>query len=162
TTILVTHDQAEALSMSDEVVLMQLGKIVDLGDPRGLYQSPVTLPTATFVGASNILGGTALHDARAGETVEVQLDGPHRIRATAQVDVTADARVDLAIKPEDIEVDASRSTGATGNELNCSIANLIYYGSHTLLTLRTPEGGEIELRAWGDKNSLVAVGDEVA
>src|SRR5262249_3000309 len=99
TTILVTHDQAEALSMSDEVVLMQLGKIVDLGDPRGLYQSPVTLPTATFVGASNILGGTTLHAARAGDTVEVQLDGPHRIRATAQVDVPADARVDLAIKP---------------------------------------------------------------
>jgi iron(III) transport system ATP-binding protein len=163
TTILVTHDQAEALSMSDEVVLMQLGKIVDIGGPRDLYQSPGHLSTATFVGSSNILNGEAVAAARPGDTVAVQLDGPaaHRVNAVAQAAVAAGTRVELAIKPEDIEIDVDKARAAGDNEVGCVIASLVYYGSHTLLTLRTHEGGEIELRAWGGKASYVNVGDEV-
>jgi iron(III) transport system ATP-binding protein len=163
TTILVTHDQAEALSMSDEVVLMQLGKIIDLGEPKDLYQSPATHTTATFVGSSNMLNGTATDDARPGDVVAVLLDGGEAsyVSGLAQVALTAGARVELAIKPEDLEIIAERGRVAGANEIACSVSNLIYYGSHTLLTLRSLGGGEIELRAWGGKNSHVAVGDEV-
>jgi ABC-type Fe3+/spermidine/putrescine transport system ATPase subunit len=160
TTILVTHDQAEALSMSDEVVLMQLGHIIDVGRPKDLYQSPATHTTATFVGSSNMLNGAAVAAARAGEPVTVEIDGTTKqFLAVAQTDIAQGDRVEVAIKPEDVGMQPRGDAG--GNELRCAVENLVYYGSHTLLTLRTNEGGEIELRAWGGKNADIAVGDEV-
>jgi ABC-type Fe3+/spermidine/putrescine transport system ATPase subunit len=163
TTILVTHDQAEALSMSDEVILMQSGRIVDLGSPRDLYQRPATLTTATFVGSSNILQGSVVDGIRSDGTVTVRLAGPsHRtVRAVAGASVVTDARVSLAIKPEDIDIDTTRSSSSEENEFACTIENLVYYGSYTLVTLRVHEGGDIELRAWAGKTSQIAVGSEV-
>jgi iron(III) transport system ATP-binding protein len=160
TTILVTHDQAEALSMSDEVVLMQLGRIIDIGRPVDLYQRPATHTTATFVGSSNMLKGVASGPAAAGETFAVEVPGfSEAVHARARVPIEAGATVEVAIKPEDIEI---RTGGAAaGNELGCVVENVIYYGSHTLLTLRAHEGGEIELRAWGSKSANSKVGDQV-
>ncbi len=162
TTILVTHDQAEALSMSDDVVLMQLGRIIEAGEPKDLYQRPATHTTATFVGSSNMLKGTAADAARTGEAVAVDVDGLAAVLSgVVQTAVEAGAPVELAVKPEDIEIRADDGRTAAENEIPCVVANLIYYGSHTLLTLRTHKGGEIELRAWGSKNADLAVGDEV-
>jgi ABC-type Fe3+/spermidine/putrescine transport system ATPase subunit len=163
TTILVTHDQAEALSMSDEVVLMQLGKIIDVGRPTDLYQRPSTHTTATFVGSSNMLTGTATSAAAAEELVAVELaDGSGEVvHGVAQVDVAAGSQVELAIKPEDIEIRTEDGQAPGDNDIACAVVHLIYYGSHTLLTLRMHKGGGIELRAWGGKNASLAVGDEV-
>ncbi len=161
TTVLVTHDQAEALSMSDEVVLMQLGRIIDIGRPKDLYQSPATHTTATFVGSSNMLTGAALAAAGAGVSLPVALDGTATpfVLGIAQAAVAKGDKVEVAIKPEDIVIRTGGEVG--GNEIRCSVENRIYYGTHTLLTLRATEGGEIELRAWGGKYADVAVGDEV-
>jgi iron(III) transport system ATP-binding protein len=163
TTILVTHDQAEALSMSDEVVLMQSGKIVDLGSPRDLYQHPATLSTATFVGSSNILSGLVVDGVPSEGAVSIQLERSSKrtVQAVTRTAMAADTRVQLAIKPEDIEVASVGDRASGPNEFDCTVESLVYYGSHTLVTLRIVEGGEIELRAWADKTSHVAVGGDV-
>ncbi len=161
TTILVTHDQAEALSMSDEVVLMQLGKIVDLGGPRGLYQRPATLPTATFVGASNILRGPS-RMPRPGDTV-----GPARRARTASArDGVRSPSMRMLESSWRSSPRTSRSASTHQSALRRQPGQMFGLQSHLLRVAHAAdtadaEGGEIELRAWGDKNSLVAVGDEV-
>ena len=73
TVIYVTHDQEEALSMSDRIAVMRSGRIEQMGEPRDIYEQPATPFVATFVGATNLLAGTV--SRRDGEMIEVAIDG---------------------------------------------------------------------------------------
>jgi ABC-type Fe3+/spermidine/putrescine transport system ATPase subunit len=164
TTILVTHDQAEALSLSDTVVVMDRGKIVDFGEPHDIYERPGRLSTAMFVGASNILPGIVVETGGVGSKTIVEIDADAAISVTAigsPDTARTNTRVAVVIKPEDIDVSATDVIAVGNNEIPCLITNCVYYGSHTLLTLRALGGGDVELRAWTAKSVRASVGDEV-
>lgn len=96
TFIYVTHDQEEALSMSDTVVVMSRGKIQQIGTPTDIYNEPVNAFVADFIGESNILDGVMLADQQAkfaGQTF-VCVDGGF----------TPNEPVDIVIRPEDVDV----------------------------------------------------------
>ena len=96
TFIFVTHDQEEALSMSDTVVVMANGRIQQIGTPTDIYNEPVNAFVADFIGESNILDGTMLADRRArfaGQVFDC-LDGGFG----------KDEPVDVVIRPEDVDV----------------------------------------------------------
>jgi iron(III) transport system ATP-binding protein len=111
TTLFVTHDQVEALSMSDRIAVMSEGRIVQQGPPREIYHEPTTAFVARFIGSTNLIEGRV-----AG--VDGQ-DGPVRVEtkigeivAEHSTRLAVGAQVDVAVRPEDIVV--HREAAATG------------------------------------------------
>ena len=101
TFVYVTHDQEEALTLSDTIVVMSNGRIQQIGTPTDIYNEPANAFVADFIGESNILDGVMEHDCLvrvAGKEIECVDKGFRR-----------DEDVDVVIRPEDIEI--SRNTG---------------------------------------------------
>ncbi len=105
TMIFVTHDQQEALVVSDRVAVMNLGRIEHLGTPAEIYGAPQTRFVASFIGRSNFLRGVSAAGSRAGEQSRVVLeDGRTRWTCRAQSDVREGTPVIVAVKAEQFEV----------------------------------------------------------
>lgn len=135
TFIYVTHDQTEALTMSDLVVLMQGGRIAQTGSPRELYTEPTSVFVADFIGDSNLLNGRVT--AGAADTLTVALDaGPTvSVRQRAGAKHASGARVALVLRPEDIAVKKSDQTTAATPVLIGTIAESGYQGDSYRLSV---------------------------
>ncbi|MEE4236978.1 MAG: ABC transporter ATP-binding protein [Anderseniella sp.] len=144
TFILVTHDQEEALSMSDRVCLMQQGRIVQIGSPRELYDRPANRYVADFVGKSNFFEGTVAKTTR--HEVSVRLDTGAELKAAPDNagKVSAGDRVSVSVRPEQMTAvrDRKRLPGKPGMVTAASVANRIFLGEHTEYLLRSTELGE--------------------
>jgi len=119
TTLFVTHDQVEALSMSDQIAVMNGGRIVQEGAPRDIYHAPVSEFVAGFIGSTNLLQGrvTAI-DATGGlATVETPV-GELRAPVTG---VAVGNEVNIAVRPEDVVLHRTDRHGAEGP----AVANLL-------------------------------------
>jgi spermidine/putrescine transport system ATP-binding protein len=134
TFILVTHDQEEALSMSDRVAIMRDGRIVQTGAPQELYDEPATRYVADFVGKSNFFEGTVRRVTDGG--AEIELDA--KIATTARTSrsaqaITAGEKVSMSVRPEQMTL--SRAPGRLPAEAAFSgqarVLNRIFLGEHT-------------------------------
>jgi putative spermidine/putrescine transport system ATP-binding protein len=115
TTIMVTHDQREAMTMADEIVVMEKGRIAQVGKPLDIYRDPVSEFVADFIGLGNILPVT--HDGRGG----VSLPGGQQIVVTQSERVAqATPNVRLLIRPEDVCVKTA-SADAGPNRLSGTV-----------------------------------------
>ncbi|RUV01404.1 MULTISPECIES: ABC transporter ATP-binding protein [unclassified Mesorhizobium] len=122
TFVLVTHDQEEALSMSDFVCVMNGGRIVQLGQPSEIYDEPADLFVADFVGKTNLLSGKVA--GHSGNLVEVALADGTVIAARKRTSLRQDEAVAVSLRPE------SLSLGAPGSgRLNGIVRNRIFLGS---------------------------------
>ena len=112
TFVYVTHDQEEAMSMSDRVVVMRLGEIEQVGSPVELYRSPASLFVASFVGSSNVIPVKALRMDDGSIAVEL---GGTVVRATASEGVVPGADAALVLRAESISpsADASPTCGSS-------------------------------------------------
>jgi ABC-type Fe3+/spermidine/putrescine transport system ATPase subunit len=129
TFLLVTHDQDEALSISQVVALMNNGRFEQVADPETLYRSPATLFAARFVGAGSLLDGRALGGR--GREVEVDVGG---IRfAAADAGVSEGGAVKVLLRPEDLAFVAPGAGRLDGQVLTCA-----FFGSYYELTVQTP------------------------
>ena len=146
TTIFVTHDQHEALGLSDRVAVMHGGRIEQLGTPREVYERPATPFVADFIGASTALEGHALDERTVtlvgGQRVEVRL--PHAL-ATG-------AAVRLLVRPERVAVGVG---GA--NTLRARIVSVMFLGDHSELRLELDGGARLLATVSGP--SLFQAGD---
>jgi len=134
TTIYVTHDQEEALTMSDRVAVMRAGRLEQVGTPREIYETPRTVFVAGFIGNTNLFAGRSRGGAAvdcAGVTI-----------ATAGAAPEAGAPVTVAVRPERIRLD---DTGTLDNELPATVAHVVYQGE-TVRYLLAADGG-LELQA---------------
>jgi putative spermidine/putrescine transport system ATP-binding protein len=102
TVVYVTHDQEEALAMSDRIAVMNGGRIVQVAPPEELYERPVDEFVADFVGQINLLRGRV--ERRIGAAAEVLLTGGTRLRAALPGDIAEGSEVALAIRPERVLV----------------------------------------------------------
>jgi iron(III) transport system ATP-binding protein len=100
TTLYVTHDQEEALGLSDVVAVMDAGRIVEVGAPSDLYLRPRHKFTASFIGQTNLLPARVVHSNGTSARAETSL-GPLAFRAES---VPSGAHVDVCVRPEDLEV----------------------------------------------------------
>ena len=157
TTVLVTHDQEEAMGMADRVALMRDGRLVQVDTPTGLYERPADAWAARFVGSSNILEGT-VEDAAGGAAVRV---GGTRLR-TAALDRPAGASVRLLIRPEAIEVlPPGRTPAAGANLLPGTVARRSYLGPAVVYDVDAA-GAQIAVEdTFRGAGALLAEGDEV-
>ena len=138
TTIMVTHDQEEALAMADRIVVMNHGSVEQVGTPSEIYGAPDSLFVARFVGQMNVLPGTA--EARPGRvrvgTVALQLDPAEPLPAGAPVT--------LAIRPEELVIGPAAQRQE--NRLALRVRAVQFLGAFTRLTLALPgdDGAAIE------------------
>jgi putative spermidine/putrescine transport system ATP-binding protein len=128
TVVYVTHDQGEALTMSDRVAVFNRGRIEQIATPEEIYERPATSFVANFIGDNNSLPGTVRDSA--GATCSVELRGGHVVAATAARTFRTGEEVELSIRPELINVDAAVPTGAS---LAAEVRDVTYYGDHAIL-----------------------------
>jgi iron(III) transport system ATP-binding protein len=110
TTIYVTHDQTEAMMMSDRIAIMNEGRIVQLGAPRELYTRPSTRFTAEFIGVTNLLPGRVEdRDTAPDEPVTIRTPGGLVARGLPPADISLrhDQNVLLSVRPEDVTVEVA-------------------------------------------------------
>ena len=112
TVLFVTHDQIEALSLSDRIAVMRQGRVEQVGSPRGLYERPATAFVRDFLGTTVVLRGRI--DGVEPGSVRVMMNGSLagrtlRGRSAAASPLVPGVEVNVAIRPEDIEVDGARA-----------------------------------------------------
>lgn len=123
TFIYVTHDQEEALTMSDRVVVMNNGVIEQIGTPEDIYNEPVNAFVADFIGEANILNGTMIDDCR------IQILG--RELECVDKGFGKNTPVDVVIRPEDIEITAPENGQLVG-----TVEKLTFKGVHYEISVR--------------------------
>jgi putative spermidine/putrescine transport system ATP-binding protein len=155
TTVYVTHDQEEALSLSDRVVVMSEGRIEQIGTPPEIYNFPATSFVASFVGTLNLLSAKVL-DAGAGR---LELAG-QQIRASSGIrGAQAGAIVSVALRPETISLG---NGDASANHLRGALQDVAFLGSIVRMRLTLKEGAVLSFDTFNDPNlSLPAVGTDV-
>lgn len=104
TTIFVTHDQQEALTLSDVIVVMNAGRVEQVGSPTQVYESPRTLFVADFIGSTNILKGVARSFDRGTMQCRVCLGSDLDVWACSDEEIAPQSEVDLIVKPERVKV----------------------------------------------------------
>ncbi len=122
TTIFVTHDQEEALSISDRIVVMNQGKIEQIGTPLDIYNSPQTRFVASFVGTLNVLNAQVIDRANR----RIAVDGQELSVVQTLPDPT-ERQVGIAIRPEAIHL--HNSAGAGINSINGTVNDIYFLGS---------------------------------
>ncbi len=129
TTIYVTHDQEEALSISDRIVVMKDGRIEQVGTPFEIYNRPATAFVASFIGSSNALRAIAVDPSQG----IVALDGQQVVAARPFPAVTGEV-VRLTIRPEAISL---HNGVAANNHLRGTLVNVVFLGSIVRLVVST-------------------------
>jgi iron(III) transport system ATP-binding protein len=135
TTIFVTHDQDEALSMSDRVAVMSAGEVQQIGKPEEIYRRPSNRFVAEFVGRVNLLTGRVAEASRG--RVALELPDGRKLWVDAEHTAAPDAQLTLAVRPEALRVeDAETSTLNGGNTLDALVESVAFLGDHYQYELR--------------------------
>jgi spermidine/putrescine transport system ATP-binding protein len=138
TFIYVTHDQEEALTMSDRLAVMAGGRIEQVGPPAELYEEPATTYVAGFLGVANLFTATA--DGRDGGHCRVRL-GDFELEA-AGGDTGARGEVQVVIRPERVQLEDYGTTGP--NRVPGMVERLVYQGPATQLVVRLANGEPLQ------------------
>jgi len=149
TFIYVTHDQEEAMTMSDRIIVMSRGRIEQDGSPGEIYDFPRTPFVADFIGDTNLIGGVVA--SRDGDRVTVDLGILGQVTGVADWAAEAGDRVRVSVRPTDLRVVAGTG-GAT-------VRDAVLAGSYVTMTV-VAEGGE-SVTVHAPRGSALAPGDEV-
>jgi len=156
TTVYVTHDQEEALSMADRLVVLREGRVQQIGTPEELHTSPVNWHVADFMGYRNIMDVTV---ASAGDGRVVVENADLRLSATPVEDVAAGSTARLAMRPEDIRIVPPGGEPVAGNAIPAEVAVVEYHGREFSVGVLTASGSTMHVRSEhaptpGDRVSL--------
>ena len=148
TTVFVTHDQHEALGLSDRIAVMNAGRIEQLGAPRDIYERPATRFVADFIGASSVL------TARVVAPGAVEIAGGVRLDVDPGRAVETGRTIELLVRPERVELG-----GAGRNAVTATVASVMYLGDHTEVRMTLP--GDVRLLAVVRGAAALQAGDTV-
>jgi spermidine/putrescine transport system ATP-binding protein len=160
TFVYVTHDQEEALFLSDRIAIMSAGKLLQVGAPRAVYERPEHPFVADFVGSLNELA--VVVDTLEQGTAVVRGEAGDRIRVPVANGEAPGSTLRLAIRPERMRV-AAGEDGAEGSRLRGTVESVVYLGPMTHVVVDTRLAGRIVVHELSDPaRPAPAVGDEVA
>jgi spermidine/putrescine transport system ATP-binding protein len=158
TFVYVTHDQEEALTMSDRIAVMNEGRVQQVADPATLYELPANRFVADFIGQTNVLSGRV--ESVAGDRVVVATADGTRVEAVAHGETGTDegAKVHVAVRPEKL-----RFGGEGDNVLAAKVEQIVYLGSSTQYIMSLSGGERLVLYQQNSHDASVdaAAGDEV-
>ena len=150
----VTHDQEEAMSIADNVVLVNKGRIEDYGPPERVYLQPATLFAATFMGDSNILGGRVASSSGSDLRIDTGLGA---LPVAGRADTGASVHV--SVRPEKLRLGlATGETGAVALGTG-TVTELVFQGTHRRCRIRMDGDGRTELLARVPLDVEIAIGD---
>jgi spermidine/putrescine ABC transporter ATP-binding subunit len=140
TFVFVTHDQEEALTMSDRIAVMCAGKVLEVGSPSDLYERPKTRFVADFLGTMNVFDGS-IH-ACDGDSYIVDTRGLGRIRArVASREFSIGDKISVALRPENLKIVDSLNSVAVDGSVSGVISNTAYFGDSAQVYVQL-EGSE--------------------
>jgi spermidine/putrescine transport system ATP-binding protein len=152
TFVFVTHDQQEALTMSDRIAVMNAGEILQVGSPHDIYERPQRRFVASFIGEINLLVATA----GSGDSYAVEQCGT--LQATGRETVATSAKVVLAVRPERIALGKPGDGGLPG-----TITNIVFHGTDTIYHFSLPDGTAMRARSQNSSPEAlpIGIGDEI-
>jgi spermidine/putrescine transport system ATP-binding protein len=167
TFILVTHDQEEALSMSDRICIMREGQIIQSGSPRELYDEPVNRYVADFVGKTNFFSGEVVDTNDSRVTIK---SGSGQVLVGTQpngaVRMARGSKACVAIRPEMISITAENgSSNFTNFAIQGQVVNRIFLGEHSEYLVATEGCGDVLVlspKSIESKNRSFSPGDNVS
>ena len=145
TFLFVTHDQSEALAMSNRVAVFNNGGIAQLGSPDDLYARPQSAFVADFIGENNTLHGIAATVSEG--RCKVKLDGGGEIQASS-IGAVEGAACQVAVRPERLQLAADNGTGE--NLFQATVAGRLYLGDHLRLLAKLPNGQVLTVKMESD------------
>ena len=148
----VTHDQTEALVMSDRIAIMNQGRIVQLGTPREIYTRPASVFASAFIGETNLVRGTVVRTEDRIVTVAVG-DG-QQVSAEAAGELAPGTRATLAVRPEAIRVTIPRSRESPIRAVTGRLTEIVYLGSKIRIGAVISDGALV----WADLRDEEAEG----
>ena len=155
TAIHVTHDQAEAMSISDRIAVMKKGKIVQIGTPQELYMHPNSLFVAHFIGETNFLEG---YITKTNSYCEVELRGGLKIKAK-NTEIKQGERIVLAIRPETCEMKLGHISAE--NALFGRIDKITFEGTFVRYEIRLENGDRLVINRPSLTEEWVEIGEKV-
>jgi ABC-type Fe3+/spermidine/putrescine transport system ATPase subunit len=165
TFIYVTHDQEEALTMSDRIAVMSNSRIAQLGSPAEIYENPRTAFVAKFIGESNFFVGTVKRRSAEGWEVESK-GGGGGFRIPANSNVKEGADIQIAVRPEWMDLWKPGTVPPNENSVNGKVREIFYLGEmmHVVVTLDLGNDITVAIRNEGQLIKPLAwkVGDAAA
>ncbi|EAZ97528.1 ABC transporter ATP-binding protein [Marinobacter sp. ELB17] len=141
TFVYITHDQSEALVMSDQVAVMNKGQFEQVGTPQELYYQPKTAFVAGFVGDSNQYAGKV--QSQSGDAVTIVTEQGVRLLSHANQPLLAGAPVTLFVRPEVMQISTSRPATEQDNCLAVTVSRVLFDGAQSRVQVETAEGAEL-------------------
>ena len=159
TTVYVTHDQEEAMAISDRIAVMKAGVIHHCGKPENIYQRPADIFVATFIGKTNIL--SAEMETEQGRSV-VTLGGAYRVPLrTLRPELQGKRAVTISIRPEEFRV--HRQSHISEEEgLKAVVRDSVFLGLHTHYFAELASGEEVEIIRESEIDSIIKPGSPIA
>ncbi|MDR3200774.1 MAG: ABC transporter ATP-binding protein [Spirochaetales bacterium] len=169
TFIYVTHDQQEALSVSDHIAVMNEGRIVQVGNPTEIYESPANIFVANFIGEANLFQGTVT--AVEGEMVSVDAENLGILKVTMEPedlkglrDFKTGRKVSVTVRPEKINISLEKPPDLEDDVFNffpCEVEEVIYNGFQSKFFVKVPGLEQFTIKAFKQHMSYYSAGPEI-
>src|SRR3954447_13343653 len=140
TFVYVTHDQGEALTMSDRIAVMNAGRSDQLGSPREIYEKPVTRFVAGFIGTSNLLAAPV--DSVDGGLAVLSFGPDDRVLVPVPPSVASGDKLEVLVRPEKIDLCRDETPPGGCSVLSGQVTEIVYHGTSTNYTVTTAAGPE--------------------
>ncbi|MFE7977489.1 ABC transporter ATP-binding protein [Streptomyces shenzhenensis] len=151
TTVYVTHDQDEALALSDRIAVMAGGHMLQIGSPQEIYETPATAEVAAFVGRCNFLKATVTETTRDGAVLKLESDS-QALSVTTARPLSAGETVTVAVRPERLSILTARDKAAPGtNVIGAEVLTTSYLGSRFEYDLKV---GDLVVQVVSDRGGL--------
>ena len=154
TTVYVTHDQEEAMAVSDRIAVMNAGVIQHVGTPKSIYQRPANLFVATFIGRSNVIKGKLVVDG--GKTYLETLSGYRAEIRTVRPEQQKEQEITLSVRPEEFLLDRDSTEG-----ISAIVDDCVFLGLNTHYFVHLSSGEEVEIIQESSIDSIIEPGSEI-
>lgn len=154
TTVYVTHDQEEAMAVSDRIAVMNAGVIQHVGTPKSIYQRPANLFVATFIGRSNVINGKLI--AENGKTWLETLSGYRAEIDTVRPEQQKNQDIVLSVRPEEFLLDRSSTEG-----ISAVVDDCVFLGLNTHYFVHLSSGEEVEIIQESSIDNIIEPGSEI-
>lgn len=154
TTVYVTHDQEEAMAVSDRIAVMNAGVIQHVGTPKSIYQRPANLFVATFIGRSNVIKGKLVADG--GKTYLETLSGYRAEIHTVRPEQQKNQDITMSVRPEEFLLDRDSTEG-----ISAIVDDCVFLGLNTHYFVHLSSGEEVEIIQESSIDSIIEPGSEI-
>ncbi len=157
TTVYVTHDQEEAMAVSDRIAVMNLGEILQIGTPKALYQRPANKFVATFIGRTNLFDAVI---RKIDKGTAIVFGNGYTVPMTNLINVEEEQNVLVSVRPEELVIDGTSSADKT----NCLVGKVLYstfLGLNTHYVVELENGQKVEIIQESQIDDIIENGTKI-